>query len=173
MGKAAYLSCGKISAPHGVHGGVRVESYCDSPAILASLSTVYIFAKDGTYHPRRVLHAAPHGSAVLMTLEGITDRNLACLYRGTELFAAREDIPVPENAVLIADMIGLSVFDAESGTLYGELCDVSQAYASDMYDIKSPSGRHILFPAVPEFLDRVDTEVGIFIRPIPGFFEEA
>lgn len=173
MGKAAYLPCGRIATAHGVHGTLRVESYCDSPEILASLSTVYFEEPNGHYRPVRVQAASPHGGAVLMTLDGISNRNAALLLRGKTLFASREDIPVPENAVLIADMIGLSVFDADSGHCYGVLTEVGQAYSSDMYDIKTPDGRHVLFPAVPAFLDRVDTDAGIFIRPIPGFFEEA
>ncbi len=172
MKKAAYLSCGKIATAHGVHGALRVESYCDSPEILASLKTVYLPTRDGAYRPLRVLSAAPHGSAVLMTVEGVDDRNAALLFRGKEIFAARADIPVPDDAVLIADMIGLPVLDADTDKCYGELCDVSQSYASDMYDIKTPGGQHVLFPAVPEFLDHVDTDRGVYIRPIPGFFEE-
>ncbi len=173
MGKAAYLPCGRIATAHGVHGALRVESYCDSPEILSSLSTVYFETADGGYRPAKVKAASPHGTAVLMTLDGIPDRNAALLLRGRLLFAARADIPVPENAVLIADMIGLSVFDADSGRCYGTLRDVQQVYTSDMYDIETPDGKHVLFPAVPEFLDRVDTDAGVFIRPIPGFFEEA
>ena len=173
MGKAAYLPCGRIATAHGVRGTLRVESYCDSPEVLASLPTVYLEEPHGQYRPVRVEAAAPHGGSVLMTLDGIRDRNEALLLRGKTLFAAREDIPVPENAVLIADMIGLPVLDADSGRLYGRLADVQQAYASDMYDIETEGGGHVLFPAVAEFLDRVDTDEGIFIRPIPGFFEEA
>jgi 16S rRNA processing protein RimM len=109
----------------------------------------------------------------ILSLAGYTDRDAALSLRGKLLYARREDIPVPEGGALIADMLGLPVLDADSGRLYGRLADVQQAYASDMYDIETEGGGHVLFPAVAEFLDRVDTDEGIFIRPIPGFFEEA
>ena len=54
--KKQYLECGKIANTHGVRGAVLIESWCDSPAVLASLETVYI-EKDGSYTPLRVLSA--------------------------------------------------------------------------------------------------------------------
>ena len=106
------------------------------------------------------------------TLEGIESREAAVALRGQVLYAARADIPVPEGGALIADMIGLSVMDADTGRVYGVLHDVTPAPAADLYDIKTPSGAHVLLPAVPAFLDRIDLDNGIYIRPIPGFFEE-
>ena len=46
--KKQYLECGKIANTHGVRGAVLIESWCDSPAVLASLKTVYT-EKDGTF----------------------------------------------------------------------------------------------------------------------------
>ena len=57
--KKQYLECGKIANTHGVRGAVLIESWCDSPAVLASLETVYI-EKDGSYTPLRVLSAAEY-----------------------------------------------------------------------------------------------------------------
>lgn len=172
MAKAAYLECGKIVNTHGVRGVLRVISYCDSEEVLAALPTVYLPTAGG-YRALRVLDATLHKQFVLMTLEGVSDMDAAIRLKGTTLYAAREDIPLAEDEVLIADLLGLSVIDADSGRVYGTLRDVSQAPASDIYEIETPSGATVLFPAVPEFLDRADPDEGIFIRPIPGFFEEA
>lgn len=172
MAKKPYLECGKIVNTHGVRGTVRVLSYCDSPAVLASLPVVYLERREGGYRPLRVLKASLHKQFVLMDLEGVADMDAAIRLKEHLLFAAREDIPMAENSVLIADLLGLAVYDADSGRLYGHLTDVQSAPASDLYDIETPSGRHVLFPAVPSFLDRADPDDAIFIRPIPGFFEE-
>ncbi len=171
MGKKAYLECGKILTAHGVHGAMQVASLCDTPAVLCSLPCVYML-KNGQYTPYPVSVATPHKNGGLMTLVGIENREEALALRGVMLYAKREDIPLGEGAVLVADMLGLTVYDAESGRVYGVLDDLQPAPASDLYDIVTPGGRHVLFPAVPAFLDRVDTESGIYIRPIPGFFDE-
>lgn len=166
-----YLECGKVTTAHGIRGAVRVQSLCDSAAVLASLSTVYLCEKN-VYRPLRVLSASPAGDAALLTLEGYADRDAALALRGKMLYAKREDIPVPEGAALIADMLGLPVIDADSGRRYGELADVQPSPAADIYEIRTPGGKTVLLPAVPAFLDRIDIDAGIYIRPIPGFFEE-
>jgi 16S rRNA processing protein RimM len=170
--KKKYLECGKVGTAHGVRGALRVQSLCDSAEILASLSVVYLREKTGDYTPYRVLSASPAGDMAIMTLEGYADRDAALALRGRMLYAKREDIPVPEGGALIADMIDLPVLDADSGRPYGILTDVQPSPAADLYEIKTPAGKTVLLPAVPAFLDRIDIEAGIYIRPIPGFFDE-
>ena len=170
--KKSYLECGKITTAHGVRGALRVQSLCDSAAVLAGLATVYMQERNGTYTPYRVLSASAAGDAAIMTLKGYGDRDAALALRGRMLYAKREDIPVPEGGALIADMIGLPVLDADSGRLYGHLAAVQPSPAADLYEIRTPGGKAVLLPAVPAFLDRIDIEAGIYIRPIPGFFDE-
>ena len=172
MAKRQYLECGKILTAHGVLGALRVESLCDTPEVLCSLPTVFISRKDGTLAPYPVVNATPHKGGALMTLSGIDNREAALLLRGKMLFAARADIPIAEGSFLIADMIGLPVIDADSGRVYGKLREVTPSPASDLYDIVTPSGRHVLLPAVPAFLDHIDIDTGVYIRPIEGFFED-
>ena len=52
-----YLECGKIANTHGVRGDVLIESWCDSPEVLAALKTVYT-EKNGTYTPIKVQKAS-------------------------------------------------------------------------------------------------------------------
>ncbi len=170
--KKEYLECGKIATAHGVRGALRVQSLCDSAEILAALHTVYMREKSGAYTPCRVLAGSASGEMAILTLEGYADRDAALSLRGRMLYAKREDIPVPEGGALIADMLGLPVVDAANGRRYGELVDVQPSAASDLYEIRTPGGKLVLLPAVPAFLDRIDIDTGIYIRPIPGFFDE-
>lgn len=172
MAKRQYLECGRILTAHGVYGALRVESLCDTPEVLCSLPKVFIPRKDGTLAPYPVKNATPHKGGALITLVGLDNREDALLLRGKMLFATRADIPIAEGSFLIADMIGLPVVDADSGRVYGKLAEVTPSPASDLYDILTPSGAHVLLPAVPAFLDRIDIDAGIYIRPIAGFFEE-
>ena len=38
--------------------------------------------------------------------------------------------------------------------------------------VREANGNTVLFPAVKEFLVRVDVETGVYVRPIPGFFSD-
>ena len=112
--KLEYLPAGKIVNTHGFRGTVKLESWCDAPQILASLDTIW-FCKNKEYTPRRVLHASVFKQFVLMDLEGVESEEAANALRNTEVFAAREDLPVEEGSFFIADLIGLPVKHADTG----------------------------------------------------------
>ncbi len=167
--KKKYLECGKISSAHGVRGVLRIEPWCDSPKVLAGLKKVY-FEKGGIYEEHEVLGASASAESVLLTLFGVDTRESAQALKNTVIYADREDIPVPEGRVLIADMLGLDVIDADSGRVYGTLTDVSDGVRHQIYTVKTAKGE-VLFPAVKEFISEIDTERGVFIHAIEGFFE--
>ena len=75
-----------------------------------------------------------------------------------------------EGSVFIADMIGLPVIDSNTGKAYGTLKDVNNLGASDLYVITTENGERMI-PAVPEFVQKVDIESGIYVTPIPGLLD--
>ena len=164
-----YLECGKIINTHGIAGAVKLESWCDSPEVLASLETVY-FKKGETYEPVEVLRASVFKRFVLMTLEGVTDIDAAAALKETVVYANRDELPIEEGQHFIADLVGLPVIDADSGREYGILDDVINTGASDIYVIKSEDGEKMM-PAVDEFVKEIDLERGIFVTPIEGMFD--
>lgn len=167
--KPIYLECAKILNTHGVRGVVKAESWCDTPAVLASLKTVYLRTGDA-YAPVPVLGASVSGRFVLLTLSGITNVEQAAPLKGKVLYAHRDDIPLRPGEMLRVDMIGLPVTDADTGRVYGTLRAVDDAAAGTLYTVATPGG-DVLLPAVPQFVKEV-TPDGIRITPIPGFFDE-
>lgn len=169
--KKPYLECGKIINTHGVKGTLKLESYCDSPHVLAGLPRVFFKTAGESYTERRIRSASQAKGFVLASIEGIDSLEDAIPYKGTTVYAHREDIPLGKDAYFVADLIGLPVIDAESGRIYGEVLSVDPMPSSDMYTVKTPDGKEVLFPAVEEFLSRIDPDAGIYITPIDGFFE--
>ncbi|MBE6604649.1 MAG: 16S rRNA processing protein RimM [Ruminococcaceae bacterium] len=162
-----YPECGKIINTHGCHGGVKVEPWCDSPAVFAALPVVYL-KENGTYHPRRLQRAAVLGGRfVSAELEGVSTMEEADALRGRVLYAKREDLHLPAGVLLVAELLGLPVYHAESGERLGVLTDVIHPGASDIYVIDTPRGQAMV-PVVPEFVLEVSMEKGIVIRPIEG-----
>jgi 16S rRNA processing protein RimM len=170
--KKEYLEAGKVCTAHGVRGLLKVESWCDSPKVLAAQKRVFLADGDGKYEERKVISASVMGELVLMGIEGITSREDAFAYKNKIFYLHRSDVPVKRGAVLIADMIGLDVIDAQTGKIYGTLVEVSDAARGQLYTVKCNTGE-VLLPAVPEFIKEIDVERGVFITPIPGFFDEA
>ena len=40
-----YIECGKIINTHGCHGGLKLESWCDEPEVLADFKRVFLKKK--------------------------------------------------------------------------------------------------------------------------------
>lgn len=167
--KKEYIECGKVCSAHGVRGAMKIDPWCDTPRVLASQKRVFVADKGGTYKEIKVLSASVGGKFVLMTLDGIDTREAAQAEKNRILYLHRSDIPLKPGAVLIADMIGLSVIDVDTGDTLGELVEVNDGVQGKLYTIKTEKGE-VIFPGIPEFVKEIDTERGVFIRTIPGFF---
>ena len=59
----------------------------------------------------------------------------------------------------------------ELSSLGAKIKDITDAPRSKIYTIETKDGE-VLFPAVSEFVKEIDENRGVFIRPIPGFFDE-
>ncbi|MBS5481427.1 MAG: 16S rRNA processing protein RimM [Clostridiales bacterium] len=170
MPKKPFLEAGQIVGTHGVRGEVRVQSWCDSPEIFASLKTLYWDAA-GT-QPVRV-KSRVHKNLALAKLEGVDTVQDASVLRGRILYLNRRDLDLGDR-YFIQDLVGLSVVDADSGAVYGELTDVSNTGANDIYHMRTPDGREILIPVIPDIIRRVDIDGGrIAICPMKGLFDDA
>ena len=169
--KKTYLEGGKICTAHGVKGLVKVEHLCDSVRVLAGSKRVFTKERDGSYTERAVISSSVMGAFVLMNIDGINSREEAIACRGKMLYLHRDDVPLAEGAMFIADMIGLPVFHSESGESLGEICDVSDIAGRRIYTVKY-EGREVLIPDVPEFIKEISEEGGMKVLPIPGLFDD-
>ena len=165
-----YLECGKIVNHHGVRGACIIESWCDSPEVLCGIRTLYYKKKD-EFLPLEVTKASVHKGRALVYFYGVDSIEAAQLLRNRVVYADREDIPLEDDRVFIADIIGLPVFDERDGKRLGEMADVIDSPASDLFCVATPDGREVLVPAVDEFIGHIDDE-GVYLRPIPGMFDD-
>lgn len=168
MSRQNYLECGQIINTHGVRGTVKLESWCDSPEVLAGLRTLWRKV-GGEFQSIRVLKTSIFKQFVLADLEGITDINAAIPLKNTVVYAAREDLD-PGEGYFIADLIGLPIIDQASGETVGKLRDVVNRGAQDIYVIDTPAGERMI-PAVEEFVPKIDPDTAIYVTPIPGMLD--
>ncbi len=169
MSVMPYIECGKVINTHGCHGGLKLESWCNTPEKLAELKQLY-FRSGEIYSAHKVIKASIFKQFVVANLEGITDMDLAMACKGQILYAKREDFDLAEDEYFIADLFGLSVINAEDGTVLGILVDVINRGASDLYVVRTQNGDRMI-PAVPEFIDHVDIKKGVFVTPIEGMLD--
>ena len=170
--KQTYLEGGRICTSHGVKGLVKVEHLCDSPKVLLSVKRIYFKERDGSFTERAVLSCSVMGQFLLMGIDGINSREDAIAYRSRSFYLNREDIPLADGAMFIADMVGLPVYHAESGESLGTLSEVNEVAGRRIYYV-SYQGREVLIPDVPEFIKEISEERGMRVLPIPGLFDMA
>ena len=170
--KQTYLEGGIICTSHGVKGLLKVEHLCDSPKVLQSVKRIYFKERNGSFYGRRVNSCSVMGQFLLMGIEGISSREEAIAYRGRSFYLNREDIPLADGAMFVADMVGLPVFHAESGESLGTLSEVNEVAGRRIYYVNY-KGREVLIPDVPEFIKEISEERGMRVLPIPGLFDMA
>lgn len=170
MKKCEYIECGKIINTHGIRGGVKLESWCNTPSDMAKLKRFFLKTQDG-YKEIKVNKASVFKQFVIAELEGVTDPDAAMMLKGVVVYAARADFKLGEGEYFISDLVGLEVIDADSGKVYGTVLEMINRGASDIYVVSTPNGERMI-PAVDEFVDRVEIDKGLFVRPIPGMLED-
>ena len=170
--KQQYLEGGKICTSHGVRGLVKVEHLCDSPKVLLSVKKIYFKGRDGSFTEKAVTSCSVMGQFLLMGIEGISTREEAIAYRGKIFYLNRDDIPLGDGAMFIADMIGLPVIHAENGESLGEISEINDIAGRRIYTVKY-GGREVLIPDVPQFIKEISEEGGMRVLPIPGLFDDA
>ena len=151
-----YLEDGKLTAPHGVMGEVRVQPWADSPQFLCGFSTLYV---DQTHWPIQVERAGVHKNMAILKFQGVTDVPSALAMRNAILYIDRDDAHLPEGSFFLADIMGLEVRDVETGRVLGKVDDILTLPANNFYVVRGGE-REIMIPAVPQFIQTVDLEGG-------------
>jgi 16S rRNA processing protein rimM len=177
---SVYIEAGKIVNTHGVKGSVKIESWCDTPVVLSSLTKIFIKKKSGEFIRLDRENSFVSKKHAVMKLRGIDTLDEALKYKGALVYAMRSDIPREEGSVFICDLIGLPVVDADEGTVYGEVIDYISSSAQKLYAVRvntygkehQEDGKIRYIPDVKQFIDRVDLESGVYIRPIEGLLDE-
>ena len=169
MPQRPYLEAGQIVGTHGVRGEVRVQPWCDSAQQFAGFKKLYWDAAGK--QPVKV-QSRPHKQMALARIDGIDTVEAAQVLRGRMLYIDRRDIKLPKGHHLVQDLIGLTVVDADTGTTYGTLTDVSQTGANAVYHMTTEKGE-VLIPAIPSVIIAIDTKADILrLRPMKGLLDD-
>ena len=122
----------------------------------------------------KVRSARPSKNVVLLKLDGVDTPEAAQKLVNRVVCINRADVKLPKGTYFIADLIGLKVVDVDDPELvYGELTDVSQTGANDVYHVRFADGKERYVPAIPQVVIQTDLENGVLrIRPLDGLFDD-
>lgn len=157
-----FLRVGVISSTHGLRGEVKVFPTTDDAGRFREMKEVLLDTGRERI-PVEIENVKFFKQFVILKWKGYDDISDVEKYRGKELWISRENAaPLGEDEYFIADLIGLTVM-ADDGVRLGELTDVIQTGANDVYSVKMEDGREALFPAIAECVQSVDIEKGVMV----------
>ena len=94
-------------------------------------------------------------------------------YRNYVLYADKNDFELDEDCFFIADLIGIEVFDNDTGEFYGVISDVLQNGAKDVFVIKNDKQKkEYLLPYLDETVISIDiNNKKMLVKPLLGLFD--
>jgi len=149
---------GRIAAPYGVKGWMRVQPLTAETRSLLDYQTWWIGGEDG-WHEQVLASGKPHGRTVLARLEGCDDREAAAALTGRTVAVPRSALPAARaDEFYWTDLIGLRVVNAGEQDL-GRVTAVMQTGANDVLVVGG--GRERLIPFIAQVIRGVDPGAGV------------
>lgn len=150
---------GRIVAPFGIKGWVRVAPYGDDPERWGEMPQWWLCrddaAADDAWQAMDVVECKLHGSGVIAALEQLPDRNAAEAVKGWFVGAPREALPEPdEEEYYWADLVGLSVCNRD-GEALGEVAGLMSTGAHDVLRVVDGDTERLI-PFVAAYALEVD-----------------
>lgn len=161
---------GAIAGAFGVHGEVRLKSFCADPQAIFDYA---LTDEDGARSFAAAL-TRPIKNGFAAKLSGVATKEQADALRGTQLFATRDQLPdLDDDEFYHADLIGLDVLDT-GGNPLGRVKAVLNHGATDLLEVHGPGLKAtVLLPFTKEAVPTVDlTQRRIIADPPDGLFPE-
>jgi len=153
-GEPIYLSVGFLRRPHGLKGEIIMDLHTDFPERMKAGRELFV----GDKHKKMILASArSHQKGLLVKFKGIDAPEDAGLFRNQWLYTKSTDVPLPDGQYYKHELLGLKVVDENDNPL-GELVEILETGANDVYVVRGDSGKDLLLPAIPSVI--LDLDVG-------------
>ncbi len=150
-----FLLLGKLRRPHGVRGEIPLEVYTQMLELLAPDRVIYV----GEQHlPYTIQETRWKQDLLLLKFVEINDRSLVSVLTNQMLYVKTSELPpLDDEEIYLHELIGLKVYE-EDGAYLGELFEILETGANDVYLVQSDSGEEILIPAIEDVILEIDLE---------------
>ena len=159
---------GKIVAPHGVRGDIRILPLTEKPDLFLDLE--YLLLEGGK--KLTVKNARFQKRMILVTTKEITSMNEAELLRDKNIYIKAEDLPeLEDDEFYVADLVGIPVYDLE-GNQIGTFKDSLSTGSNDVYIIAVSGAKDILVPDLKEYFKEIKLAEKRIVVKLPEWTDE-
>ena len=152
-GEPVYLVVGFLRRAHGVRGEMLMDLHTDFPERLRAGRKLFV----GEEHKPLTLEGVrPHAKGRLVKFKTVETPEEAGRFRNQWVYVRASDVPaLPADQIYQPELFGFKVVD-EGDELLGELVEIIETGANDVYVVKDDSGRELLLPAIPSVILDLD-----------------
>lgn len=148
---------GRVTAPHGVRGWIRVRAFTEEPGGLAEYPDWWVGGA-GAWTRWSVQTTGRHRLGLVAKLEGCADRSAAERLANLDVAVPRKALPPSDDGTYYwADLIGLQVENSH-GERLGQVESLIDTGANDVLVVRGERQR--LIPFVEQVIVEVDLDRG-------------
>ena len=166
LAEPEYVVIGKVLAPWGLQGKLKIEVITDFPERFTPAAQVYL-----NQRPVTIEQVEWHQGKLVIKLDVVGSAEEARKLRGQYLeIPASQLKPLPEGQYYLFQVIGLAVKTTQ-GELLGKVTEIITAASNDTYVVNGDRGE-VLIPAIEDVVASIDLERGeMTIEPIAGLLD--
>jgi 16S rRNA processing protein RimM len=152
-GEPVYLTVGFLRRPHGLQGEMVMDLHTEFPERMKSGRKLLVGEE---YKPMTLASARPHQKGMLVRFQGIETPEEAGEYRNQWVYIKAKEAPkLPEGQIYQHELIGFQVIDENDQPL-GELVEILETGANNVYVVKDETRGELLLPAIPSVVLNID-----------------
>ncbi len=169
-----WLTIGKIVAPQGLKGAVRVNPSSDFPERFLKPGERWL--QTDHEEPKKIHlisgRNVPGKSIYVISFKEINTRELAESIIGKKLLIDSKQRPtLNQGEFHYLDLVGLKVKFSSNGPNEGEVINLTSA-GNDLLEVRLSSGKIVLVPFVKEIVPEIQLKKGwLIITPPPGLLD--
>jgi len=147
-----------------------MDLHTDFPDRIKPGRKIYI----GDKHGEAALESVRgHGNGLLVKVKGYDTPEAAARFRNQWVYVTTKEVPpLPDDQHYKYELIDLSVI-GDDGNSLGQLVEILETGANDVYIIRNDDGREILLPAIPSVILNVDMDARLMkVHLLDGLVED-
>jgi len=141
---------GYITKAQGVKGEFRLRPNTRNYENYTHIKKMFFGGKVYNVH-----HVSLRNGFVVCKVDGIDDRTTVEGLAGTTVYVDAEDFDLPADEYLHTQIIGCNLY-SEKGEMLGDITNVDDYGAGEVYYVINPKGKEFMFPNVRGVVQSID-----------------
>lgn len=152
----AYLLIGRLQKTHGIKGEIAMRVITQYPERIRVGKVLFL----GEEHKEFSISSIRwKNDLMLIGFDGFDNPEEAAKLTNLEVFSPTRNLPrLPKGQYYHHQLIGLKVWQEQE--YLGELIEILETGANDVYVIQTEGAEELLIPAIPDVIKEIDIDAG-------------